>query len=137
MAFSYARGDFAFLLWQPVGGAAVTLCITSHNLDISVLTYETISTCSGGLMARLVGRTDAKGTVNADLDLNAPPYLAPQSIIPGLSGILVFGLAPGRGIQVPILIPKIHYEAAVQDKVKYSWDAELNSNIGQLVYPAI
>jgi hypothetical protein len=136
VAYNYTRGDFGYFLFQAAGGPLTTICVTAHNIDIEVLTYEIINTCSGGLMWKLTGRTDAKGTFNADYDLDAPPYVAPQSIIAGTRGIAVFGLAPNKGIQMPSIIKKTHYEIAMQAQVKYSSDLELDARQGQLVYPA-
>jgi hypothetical protein len=136
--YNYIRGDFGFFIFQPTGGPATTLCVTGHSLDIEVLVYEIINTCSGGLMWRITGRTDAKGSIQADFDLDAPPYVAPQSIIPGMKGIAIFGMnqQANKGIQVPGLISKNHYEVAMNAQVKYNFDFQLDARQGQLVYPA-
>lgn len=136
MAYNYIRGDFAFFQFQAQGGPLTTLCITGHTLKIEVKIYEILNTCSGGLMWRLTGRTDAQGTINADYDLDAPPYLPPQSIIAGTRGISVFGLAPGRGIQVPGIVTSVHYEVAMEKQVSFGYDFCLDARQGQLVYPA-
>jgi hypothetical protein len=134
--YNYTRGDFAYFQFQPLGGAATTLCITGHSLDIDVKIYEIINTCSGGLMWRLVGRTDARGNINADLDLDALAYQAPSSVIAGTRGIAVFGLstAPGHGIQIPGVVEKTHYEVAMEKQVNYGFSFLLDARMGQLVY---
>ena len=137
MAQNFVRGDFGFFQFQAQGGALTVLCVTGHSLDIEVMVFEVVNTCSGGLMARIAGRTDVKGTVNADLDIDEVPYGNPPNVIPGTRGFAVFGLTTinvPRSIQVPCLIIKTHYEVAMNTQVKYSFDVGLDSRLGALVY---
>lgn len=136
MAQNFQRGDLAFFQFQPIGGGITTLNITEHNLDIEVALFEVLNTGSGGFMARIVGRTDAKGTINADFDVDIPNYLVPQ-ILPGVRNLSQFGLAPLRGIQIPSVVSKLHYSVAVSSQVKYSFDVAMDSRAGAVVYPAI
>ena len=136
MAQNFQRGDLGYFVTQPLGGAATTLNVTSHSLDIECALFEVLNTGSGGFMARIAGRTDAKGTINADWDFDLPCYLTPPSILPAVRGLCQFGLGPAKGIQVPTIIGKVHYEVAVQSQVKYSFDVAMDSRAGALVYPA-
>jgi hypothetical protein len=134
---NFARGDQGFFAIQPTGGVATQVNITSHSLDLEVALFEVLNTGSGGVMARLVGRLDAKGTVNADFDLDLAAYLPIPNINVGVRGLTQFGLAPGRPIQIPSVIGKVHYEVAVTSQVKYSFDVSMDGRAGVVVYPAI
>lgn len=94
------------------------------------------STGAGGLTARLAGKRDISGTVQADYDLDIPPY-GPVGIFDGLSGICAFNLNPLKAVQAPVIVEKVHYESAVESEVKYSFDVKANSRAGFLVYPPL
>src|SRR5579859_7581585 len=126
---------FAF---QVLGQTNVaTLNIKSSSWDEEINTILVTHSGSGGVAARLANVLDGHGTVNADLDLLAPPYLNPPYIVSGVSGLLIVNVAPlaGRAFQVPGIIKKVHWENPVQGKVSYSFDVEMNSIVGLYMRP--
>lgn len=135
--FNFQRGDFVPVTVQTAGLPAVLLNIKGHTLDLTCLLFDVTSTGSGGVTARISGKLDAAGTVNADFDADAPPYVNPPAIMPGLRGICVFGVSPVRGIQVPTICEKLHFESSVESEVKYSFDVKMNSLAGLFVFPAL
>lgn len=134
--FNLQRGDLVPAAWFPIGGAITLLNIRSHNLDISALLFDVTSSGSGGLTARLAGKVDCAGTIQADYDLDLSPYLAVPAIVTAGRGFAYFYLSPTRFFQIPAVIEKVHYEVAVESEVKYSWDVKCDSRVGALVYPA-
>lgn len=135
---NFLRGDFAPFAFQPKGGANTILNIKSQNADFTALLFDVTSTGSGGVRARISGLLDCKGTVNADFDLDQPPYGTPPTLLPGTLGIgsYYFSQPNNKFIQIPCIIEKVHYESAVESEVKYSFDFSIASNAGLLVYPA-
>ncbi len=135
MAFNYQRGDFCPVTVQPAGAVPITLNIKGYTLDFECLIFDVTSTGSGGVRARINGLLDVKGTINADVDLDLLPFGVPQ-IVPGVKGICLFFLSPVKAIQIPTIISKVHYESNVESEVKYSFDVQVNSLAGFIVYPA-
>lgn len=135
--FNYQRGDFVGVVFAATGLAPYTLGIKSHSLDLTCLLFDVTSTLSGGITARISGKLDAKGTVNADFDADAPPYGNPPAIIPGVRGICLFGVSAVRAVQVPVVVEKLHFESSVEAEVKYSFDCSMDSLAGQFVFPAL
>ena len=127
--------------FQVLGQGPVSLLnVTSHNLDLSVLLYDTTHTGNLGNTSRTVGKRDAAATVSYDIDADAPPYLNPPLIIDGVSGFFLFyysALTLGRPLQVPMTIEKVHYEMQIGSQTKGSFDAKLNGHIGVIVYPGL
>lgn len=125
------------VVWSPTGlGVNPALNIKSHSLDISVMLHDVTHTASGGIRARLAGVTDLAGDVEADFDLDAPPYSTLIDIFPGLSGIMLFGLSALKAIQVPVIVEKKRYQMTIDSEVKYSFSVKANSRAGFFVYPA-
>jgi hypothetical protein len=123
--------------FQAVGqGQVATLNITGHTWDEEVLRHIITHTGSGGIQARLAGVLDGKGTVQADYDGGLPPYLNPPLIVAGVSGLMLFYVTPQKAFQVPMIIAKVHYESAVQGKVSWSMDVEMNSQAGVYLRPS-
>lgn len=135
MANNFQRGDLCPVVFQPVSGAAVTLNVTSHNLDISSLLHEVTHTGHAGAgTARIAGKPDASGSVTMDYDADRTPYAL--NLLNGTSGYMLFYVTPTRPIQVPIIIEKVNYKSAVGGKVEFGCDVKMNVNIGSLVYSA-
>lgn len=132
----FVSGHANPVVFQVLGqGAVATLNITGSTWDEEINTILVTHSGSGGVAARIPNVLDGKGTVNADVDLLAPPYLNPPLIVPGVSGTFLIFIAPGRAFQVPAIIPKVHYESQVQGKVSYSFDLEMNSLVGLYLRP--
>ena len=140
MSGNYQSGHNTGVYFEVLGqGTVSSLCVSSHSLDISVLLFDVTGTCHGGNTARLAGKRDAAGTVNAFFDADSPPYLNPPYIREGVSGVMLFyfsSLALGRPMQVPVIIEKVHYETAVAGETKYSFDVKMNSLAGTFAMPA-
>ncbi|HLN30476.1 MAG TPA: hypothetical protein VK395_22220 [Gemmataceae bacterium] len=161
MANNFQRGDLCPVVFQPIGGSPVTLNITSHNVDFTSTLFEVTHTgLNGAGVARIAGKQDASGTVKADYDSDLSPYAASPNIRNGVSGVILFyvgaptapvgvtGQQPpvqGKPLQVPVIIEKVHYESAVHNQVKFSFEVKLNVIAGlagtsnpplQIVYPA-
>lgn len=114
------------------------MTVKDQDLDLSALLFDVTSTLAGGLRARLGGPVDASATINAVYDADQSPYLAVPNIVQGAGGLLVFFITaaePKRGIQVPMRIEKVHYKSGVETAVLYSFDAKMDSRVGQLVFP--
>lgn len=124
---------------QPTGGAAQRLNIKGYSLDLSCLLFDVTHTASGGNTARIAGKADASGTINADFDLDLPPYAASPLIVPGVSGLCLFyvNVAQSKFFQVPTIIEKVRYESQVESYLKYSFEVKMNSLAGAFVFPAL
>ncbi|HEX5272706.1 MAG TPA: hypothetical protein VFW33_19550 [Gemmataceae bacterium] len=135
--FNFSPGHFAPVAWQRTGGVLGVLNIKQHDLKISVLLHDVTSTGSLGVRARLAGPTDVAGQVTCDLDLDAPPYLDPPLMLPGISGVAAFGMSIARSIQVPLIVEQLHFASAIDSEVKWDTDMKCNSRAGLIVYPAL
>lgn len=138
---NFQRGDMLPVRFQPQGGAAVTLNIRGWSGDDEVLRFDVTNTGHGGETARISGKHDWRGTVNADFDLDAPPYgngAGQPQIRAGTRGVILkyVSTALDKAIQIPVIVAKVHYESAVENQLKYSFDVELNILAGDFVYPA-
>lgn len=135
MSNSFQRGDLCPVVFQPSSGAAVTLHVTGHNLDISSLLFDVTHTGHNGAgTARIAGKRDCDGSVTMDYDADRSPYSL--SLLDGTSGYMLFYVTPTRPIQVPIIIEKVNYKSAVAGKVEFGCSVKMNVNIGDLVYSA-
>jgi len=122
--------------FQPTGGGLTTLSIKSHNIEETVTLIDVTGTAQNGRTARIAGKADHKGTVNAEYDADLPPFLAPPSIRAGTTGICLFFVSPNKSIQVPVIVEKLHHESSVEGEVKWSMDVSENVLAGVVVYPA-
>ena len=136
MANNFISGHKAPVAIQVLGFTAGTLNVRGWSLDEEVLVFDVTHTGTGGRTARIAGKADHKGTVNADYDADIPPYLAPVGIRAGGIAVILFFVSPSKPIQVPVLITKVHYEAAIENEVKYSFEVAENVLAGVIVYPA-
>lgn len=129
------RAGVAFFT-QGEGGATV-LQVKSQTLDEDGLIFDVSNTGTGGRTARIAGKADHKGTVNADFDADAPPYLAPPAIRFGTLGIIMFFFQPSKPIQIPVIVTKTHFESAIESEIRYSFECAENVLAGVIVYPAV
>jgi|SRR5579859_7436702 len=124
---------FAF---QVLGQTNVaTLNIKSSSWDEEINMILVTHSGSGGIAARLANVLDGHGTIACDLDLLAPPYMNPPLIIPGISGLALYYIAPTRSIQIPVMVGKVHYEGQVQGQSMWTFDIAMNSLAGQYIRP--
>lgn len=134
---NFQPGHFGSALWQPTGGALVTVQIKEHTVDISVLLHDVTHGGTGGVRARIAGPLDAAGTVNADLDLDAPPY-GPVALFPGVRGVTGLVYVPAKGpLQIPCRVEKVHYALSMEKEISYSFDVKIDALSGIAVYPAL
>lgn len=117
------------------------LNVRSSNLDFTSITHLVMGTIHKGLAARIGGALDFQSTITAVFDLDTPPWLAPPLVLPNARGLLLYGLqaipigaAGAIGIQLPFIIPKVHYEQAVDKEIIYSFDIQMNILAGNLAY---
>ncbi len=139
MSQNFVPGHFAPVVFAnaaAAGGVGVQLDIKDHTVDLTVLLHDVTNTGTGGVRARIAGPLDAQGTVNADLDLDSPPYGA-AAIFPGVRGLCLFGFSLSRALQIPVRVEKLHFAAAVDKEVMYSFDVKMDANAGVVVYPAL
>lgn len=134
----FIAGHSIPVAWQPVGAASTTLDVKEHSVDLSVLLHDVTNSRHVGVRARLAGPLDAQGTVQASLDLDQVPWNAPTpNILPGVSGVIAFGVTAAAGIQVPTVVEKLHNASAIEKEVNWSFDVKMNSIAGAVVYPAV
>lgn len=136
MANRFITGEKVKLTWQPVGGQATVLNIKTLSLDEDGVVADVSHTGTNSRTARICGKGDHKGTVNADYDLDQKPYNPPISIRFGSAGVILMGFDPNFPIQIPCRVLKTHYESAIENEVKYSFDIAEDVFSGVLVYPA-
>lgn len=139
MANNWQRGDLVPIIVQPLGGAVTRLNIKKHSLNLSILLVDTTHTGTGGYTGRLGQKADAKGSITAGFDLDAPPYAAAPSMIPGTSGIALFYVsvaALNKYIQVPIIVGELRFETGVEQEVVYGLDVAMNIHAGTFAFPA-
>jgi len=148
---TFVRGDLApVALRTPTG----FMNITGYSLDHTVLLYDVTHTGFGGAgTARIGGKPDVAGTINADLDIDLAPFGGTLAILPGTSGIIFFyvsntnvpGQVVGKAVQVPVIVEKLHWETAIQSQLKYSLDIKMDilapnvaapTQAPAIVYPA-
>lgn len=135
---NFQRGDLTGIQWIPEGQqGAVALAVKDQDLDLTALLLDVSTTLALGLRARLGGMQDASATILAQYDADASPYLIVPKIIQGAGGLLLFAITVGatRNIQVPMRIEKVHWKSGTETSVMYSFDAKMDSRIGQLVMP--
>ena len=137
MANRFITGDKVSMAWVPsAGGGNQVLNIKGMSLDAEVIIADVTHTGTGGRTARIAGKGDTKGTINASFDLDLKPYTAPRGIREGANGVVVLGFDPAFPIQIPAVIAKVHVESAIENEVKYSFDYNENVLAGVVVYPA-
>ncbi len=136
MANNFQSGHACPVQFAPSGGALTTLNVKGWSLDEDGLLFDVTHTGTGGRTARIAGKADHKGTVNADYDADLPPYLDPPRIRFGTKGVILMFVSPNKPIQVPVIVAKVHYESAIESEVKYSFDVEESVLSGVIVYPA-
>lgn len=145
MSQNYLRGDFAGFGFQPLGSALVILGAKDANAELSALLFDVTSTISGGNTARLGGKQDAAVEFNGFVDIDQPPYLPPQFVLPATRGIILYYLnfvaqvggagAGQRAIQIPSIVEKVRYQYAVDSEVRYGFSLKMEARAGLLVYP--
>lgn len=123
-------------------GTPVILNVKGHTLDLSVMLFDVTHTGTGGVRARIAGPLDAKGVVEADLDLDLTPWNPSLQIKPGLRGIALFAYAilPGGVLdmmQVPVIVEKLHTATQIDAEVKWNMDVSMDALAGLLIYPAL
>ena len=131
----FVSGHANSFQWQILGQSNQTLNVTASTWDEEINAIDVTHSGSGGVEARLANILRGRGTVNADFDLLAPPYLNPPQILSGFSGIGYFYVSPTRNFQIPSMILKVHWENPILGKVSYSFDIGLNSLAGQYIRP--
>jgi hypothetical protein len=137
MSGKFQAGHLVPVTWQASGGANFLLNIKEQDLALIALLLDVTGYKAGGLRARLAGVIDIEGRIVCDMDADEPPYLAPPLILPGVSGIAVFGTTIARGIQCPLICEKLHQSGGTEKELM--WDANWKSNslAGLLVFPAL
>lgn len=133
----YSRGDYCPASVTPTGGATTVLNIKNHSFDLMATLFDVTGTGSGGGTARIGGKLDFNGTINAALDLDALPWLAIPNILPLTRGITAFYVSPIAFIQVPTIVEKFHGQSAVDSEVQYSFDVKMDAHSGLLIFPPI
>lgn len=122
------------------GGGGAVLDVVEHSYDEEILREIVTHVNSGGVQARLATVLDGKGSAKAFMDLFKPPYLAVPGIRAGINGIMSFYFnikaAQGSPFVLPVMIVQVHYRSAVPKGVEWSFDVEVNSNIGPYLYPS-
>jgi hypothetical protein len=138
---NFQRGDLLPVVFIPAGGAQNVLNVRGWSGDHEVLRFDVTNTGHGGQTARITGKEDWRGTINADFDLDAAPYgngAGQPNIRAGTAGVIACYVATdlSKAIQIPVIISKVHYESAVESQLKYSFDVEMSVLAGFFIYPA-
>lgn len=132
----FITGDKVSMQWAPAGGPGITLNIKGMTLDEECVIADVSHTGTNSRTARIAGKGDTKGSIQADFDLDLKPYTAPRSIRAGSLGVVVLGFDPAFPVQIPAIVAKVRYETAIENEVKYSFDYNENVLAGVIVYPA-
>ncbi len=137
IAFRYSRGDLCPIQFFPTGGGGLTLNIKGWSYDDEVLLIDVTSTGLGGRRGRIAGCNDAHGSTNYSIDLDVLPWLPTFKILSGVTGLIYQYVSPISAIIYPIIIGKVHGEAAIESEVKGSFDWAMSAlpQIGSTVYP--
>lgn len=126
MAFEAGYNKYA--QWKYAGaGGFVTLNVTGHSWEESVDKLDVTHTGTGGLQALLAGIFRGQGTVKANYDSAAMPHGAPR-IGAGVRGALALYLGGATPFLIPAMILKVNYQTAVEGKVEYSFNVEIDYN---------
>jgi hypothetical protein len=134
---NFQRGDLLPVFFQPFGAnAAQRLNVTGWEGGRDVLLFDVTHTgLNGAGTARIAGKRDGTGTVNADYDADLSPYAA-YGIQEGVSGVILEYITPTRAIQTPIIIEKLNFQSAAGSQLKYNFSWKMNVLAGLFVYPA-
>lgn len=137
MANNFQRGDLIPTAFQVFGTSNLfNMEVRKHAHDEEVLTFDVTSTKHGGITARIAGKFDAKGTVEAFVDIDEAPWKATPFIRPGVAGLFARYASPTLFWQIPALIQHVHYQQAIDNAFEYSFDWQLSSIFGVFVYPS-
>ncbi len=141
MANRFITGEKCSMNYQPVigigqFGGVVTLSIKAMSLDEECIIADVSHTRTASRTARIAGKGDHKGTVNYTYDLDLKPYFSTPNIRAGSLGVAALGFDPLFPIQIPQIITKTHYESAIENEVRGSFDFAENIFSGAIVYPS-
>jgi hypothetical protein len=135
--FNFQRGDQLPVWFQPLGAnTAQRLNVTGWDGSREVVTFDVTNTGSGGNTARLGGKRDGSGKISMDWDADVNTFIAPFTIIEGISGIILEYTSATKFIQTPIIIQKIDFSSATTSQLKYVVNWQMNSIAGLYVLPA-
>lgn len=138
MSGSFVPGHTVPVAWRAQGNNALfTLNIKEHSLELSVLLHDVTGVKSQGVRARIAGPTDVSGRVVLDLDMDEAPITAAVGVQPGTRGVALWGLDATRGIQVPLIVEKLHFSGSTDKEMMWDSDMKCNSLAGSIVYPAL
>ena len=137
---NFITGDKTSMAYQQIVGLnfgpVTVLSIKGMSLDEECIIADVSHTRTASRTARIAGKGDHKGTINATFDLDAKPYFPIPNIRATSVGLAVLGFDPRFPIQIPCIIPKTHYEMTIEQDVKYSFDFAENVLAGVIVYPS-
>ncbi len=133
MANNFVSGHSNPVKFTPAGGAEQTLNIESWDETTDGLIFEVTHSGTTGLAARIAGRKDVKGRVQASLDLDLFPWAAGTSIDFGQKGVIKCYVSATKFEQIPIIIAEVHERSAVNENVKYDFSFQLDTLSGSLV----
>lgn len=147
MSNRFITGEKCAMAWQQVlgnpalstvgaFGATTILSIKQMSLDEEGVIADVSHTRTASRTARIAGKGDHKGTINATFDLDQKPYFATPNIRFGSLGVVACGFDPNFAIQIPAIVTKTHYESAFESEVRYSFDFAESVFSGAIVYPA-
>lgn len=138
MPGQFQAGHLIPVTWQANGnGAPFLLNIKEQDLSLQVLLHDVTGYKALGVRARIAGPLDVDGRMVLDMDASEPPYINPPLIVPGVSGIAVFGTTLVRGIQVPLICEKYHQGGSTDKELMWDASWKCNSLAGLIVYPAL
>lgn len=138
MSNAYTAGWQAPVKFQATGqGAVATLAVKGHSWEEMVNVANVTNTSHGGIAAKWATILDGKGSVQADHDADAPPYLTPPKIYAGVTGLMLFYVSSTKFFQVPCVVTKLAYQTEVQGTgiTSYSFEIEMDANSGSYIRP--
>lgn len=113
--------------WQTIGGVATTIFITGHSWKEQVDKLDVSSTGTGQIQAILFGIARGQGNVKGNFDTLRVPWSLPPLIRAGTKGLFIIGLGTPSNFSIPSAVIAVHHQSAVEGKVEYDFDIELDA----------
>lgn len=137
MANNFQSGHLLPVKFDPLGAGESTWNVKGWSAEFSSLLIDVTHTGSGGVRARIAGPKDFRGSLNLSFDLDQPTYGGNYLLKDGVSGLLSFAVSDDldKFIQVPCILEKVRYESSVENELRVTADAAMNSLAGTLAYP--
>lgn len=117
-------------------GGATTLAITSENLSESVRVLETTDSTSAGEYKCIAGVHEARGTVEANVDVAALPNAAAPGIVAGAKGTITFAMGATNPFTIHVMVTEVNWKSAVGTLITYNFNVVYDATTATFTRPS-